>query len=80
MGASISITTANLVVEVIEQKALADFAPKPKIFVQWEWCPTLLRLLNSPYECDGSFPLLDVLVNRTGASLCTKKWCVLDVA
>ncbi|XP_075559022.1 uncharacterized protein LOC142590578 [Dermacentor variabilis] len=32
MGASISVTTANLVMEVIEQKALTDFAPAPKAY------------------------------------------------
>ncbi|XP_050042856.1 uncharacterized protein [Dermacentor andersoni] len=35
MSASISVTTANLVMEVIEQKALADFAPAPKVYVRY---------------------------------------------
>lgn len=57
MGASISVTTANLVMERVEQKALADFAPAPKIFVRYVdncFCilnkndaPRLLRVLNS---------------------------------
>ncbi|XP_037574329.1 uncharacterized protein LOC119456571 [Dermacentor silvarum] len=57
MGASISVTTANLVMELVEQKALADFAPAPKIFVRYVddcFCilnkndaPRLLRVLNS---------------------------------
>ncbi|XP_075534794.1 uncharacterized protein LOC142570284 [Dermacentor variabilis] len=57
MGASISVTTANLVMEVIEQKALTDFAPAPKVFVRYVddcFCivrkpdaSRLLRLLNS---------------------------------
>ncbi|XP_077535913.1 uncharacterized protein LOC144148203 [Haemaphysalis longicornis] len=57
MGASISVTTANLVMEVIEQKDLAGFDPKPKIFVRYVddcFCiinrndaPRLLLLLNS---------------------------------
>ncbi|XP_075526232.1 uncharacterized protein LOC142557893 [Dermacentor variabilis] len=57
MGASISVTTANLVMEVIEQKALTNFAPAPKVFVRYVddcFCivrkpdaSRLLRLLNS---------------------------------
>ncbi|XP_075528916.1 uncharacterized protein LOC142560562 [Dermacentor variabilis] len=35
MGASISVTTANLVMKVIEQNALADFAPAPKVFIPY---------------------------------------------
>nr|XP_050046416.1 uncharacterized protein LOC126543334 [Dermacentor andersoni] len=35
MGASISVTTANLVMGVIEQDALADFAPAPKVFIRY---------------------------------------------
>ncbi|XP_075534190.1 uncharacterized protein LOC142567979 [Dermacentor variabilis] len=57
MGASISVTTTNLVMEVIEQNALADFTPVPKVFVCYvDGCfcivrrqdaSRLLRLLNS---------------------------------
>ncbi|XP_070380710.1 uncharacterized protein [Dermacentor albipictus] len=60
MGASFSVTTANLVMEVIEQKALTDFVPAPNVFVRYVddcFCivrkpdaSRLLRLLNSADE------------------------------
>ncbi|KAM7283725.1 uncharacterized protein ISCGN_000831 [Ixodes scapularis] len=36
MGASISVTTANLTMEVVEQKALSTFANRPKEFMRLE--------------------------------------------
>ncbi|XP_075736219.1 uncharacterized protein LOC119161015 isoform X1 [Rhipicephalus microplus] len=35
MGASISVTTANITMEAIEQKALGTFQPRPKVFLRY---------------------------------------------
>ncbi|KAM7297971.1 hypothetical protein ISCGN_023122 [Ixodes scapularis] len=35
MGASISVTTANLTMEAIEHRALESFTARPKVFLRW---------------------------------------------
>ncbi|XP_072144494.1 uncharacterized protein [Dermacentor andersoni] len=44
MGASISVTTANLIMEVIEPKAVSEFAPAPKVFIRYvDDCVCIVR-------------------------------------